>query len=155
MTIPTYSEKINIVHMPSTSFKTLTVSWKLKTIYYKEAQQAKDTLVVFVTTKKENGAFVDQHCYKYQIINCRDRSTTATAIQNKQELDELKELKRMKEESLQADYDEKITSLLDFHTIVDIQCASLEKLNLKSTIGFSEHGATFHPTSTLNRAPTT
>lgn len=139
---------ISNIFIPSTSFKTLTSEWKRENPFY-NTRPIEGILVVFINnTKNGQGALATQFCYKYYVDRDENRSPTASIIQNEQQVNELRDLKKMKEESPQANYDDKMTSLLNSYTFVEIQCASINKLRVTRNDGFyKEAFCTFYPNS--------
>lgn len=90
-----------------------------------------------------------QCCYKYHVG--RINQSTVSAVQE-EESKELLDLKTKKESS-QANYDEEAVSLLNLNslTFVDVQCSSIDTLDLTRSDGYFGEKHTLHP-NTLDTA---
>lgn len=92
MTFSISSGKSIPVCMLFTSFKTFTVSWQRK-MCISGIPTIEGYLLVFVTSKNEEGVTENQCCFKYS-VGC-DSYSTVSIIQGKQELEEIKYLREM------------------------------------------------------------
>lgn len=89
MAFPIKTNDITYVFMPSTSFKTLFLTWEKGRSSWDEPLEG--TLVLFITIKNHEGIVVNQCCYKYYVDS--EDCPTMSILQEEQEIEEASELK--------------------------------------------------------------